>query len=304
MTRAAWSLARCAGWFVFGGMIFFGAVIFRYTFLSEVPGTFRLAGIGRDGSMLNWDGQWYARICASGYDYDASGPSSINFFPAYPLTARMLCKSSGLSCETSLIIVSNFFFLLSMIFLDVYLAYKRADAAARDLSLLALTIVPTALFFRVAYTESMFLAEVIILLVMFQRRSPLLAQAAVIGLATGTRSMGIALIPAFLVHAWRRLSGPKRVIIPFLLLPVACWGVLAFMTYQGLAFGTPLACAKGQYLSALRVADNLSDKVVSLVTFEPAWSCAELYLWGYWVGTVESRVEGGVTRYKVCPREW
>ena len=38
-------------------------------------------------AFANWDGEWYLRIVTSGYAYDATKPSRVAFFPAYPLLA-------------------------------------------------------------------------------------------------------------------------------------------------------------------------------------------------------------------------
>src|SRR5262249_54199337 len=41
-------------------------------------------------SFRNWDGSWYLNIMMNGYSFDPTGPSSVAFFPAYPLLVRLL----------------------------------------------------------------------------------------------------------------------------------------------------------------------------------------------------------------------
>jgi hypothetical protein len=57
--------------------------------------------------FANWDGEWYLRIAQSGYDYDPSQPSSVAFFPAYPLLARGVSRVLGVDPVVSLLVVSH-----------------------------------------------------------------------------------------------------------------------------------------------------------------------------------------------------
>jgi len=56
------------------------------------------------------------------------------------------------------------------------------------------------------------------------------------------------------------------------LLPLACWGLLAYLGYQWLQFGEPLAFAKTQEHWQARETGGFFDKALSLASLEPIWA--------------------------------
>jgi hypothetical protein len=126
------------------------------------------------------------------------------------------------------------------------------------------------------YSESTFLLVTLLFLYAMARRWPLFGVALLAGLATAVRPVGVALTGAF---AWYILSdasrGPKlnRSFLTLLLLPVACWGLITFMIYQGLTFDNPIAFAQTQkYWHRNPLPDDTWDKVESLMSGEPIWA--------------------------------
>jgi hypothetical protein len=103
------------------------------------------------------------------------------------------------------------------------------------------------LFFRMAYAESLFLACALLTLYGIARGWPLVPLALAAGLATATRPVGVAVTATLLWHVLAR-PGPlaSRLRKALALAPLACWGLLAYMAYQWVAFGTPLAFAQTQ----------------------------------------------------------
>jgi hypothetical protein len=150
--------------------------------------------------------------------------------------------------------------------------------------LLSLGLFPTALFFRMAYSESLFVLLVILCLYGMERRWPLLVLAVVIGFATAARPVGLALLPPFVLHVWHRSSSAQQFGSRLLwLLPLSLWGIAAYMGYQWLTFGEPLAFLKTQANWRVYRPSSLSEKAVALVTLKPLWGNFSPSSPGYWL---------------------
>ncbi len=233
----------------------------------------------------NWDGQWYKHIAKYGYFYKADSYSSVAFFPAFPIAGRIVSRALNIREELALVMVANVFLAASFVLLFRYVS-ERYPEASRDLRgyiLLAMGILPTTFFFRMAYSESTFLMLQILSLYAMARRWPLVAIAAIIGLSTAARPVGVALIPAFLLHVYDQ----SRTRTEFawkstLLVPLACWGLAAYMAYQAAEFGDPLAFARTQTNWAARRPPSLGHKVIALATLEPFRTLYDPAAEGYW----------------------
>ncbi|OYV82987.1 MAG: hypothetical protein B7Z73_16640 [Planctomycetia bacterium 21-64-5] len=156
---------------------------------------------------FNWeDGGWYRQIATEGYNYRTAGRSNAAFFPAYPLLGRALIAATGFRAEAALLIVSNLSLLVAMAMLAFY-ARDRCRGGPDDLAdyvLLATAFFPTGCFFRLAYSESTFLFVAILAMYAMLRRWPFWAITLVVGTATATRPVGLALLAPFAIHVWRR----------------------------------------------------------------------------------------------------
>jgi hypothetical protein len=95
------------------------------------------------------------------------------------------------------------------------------------------------------------------------------------GLGTAVRPVGVALTAAFLWHVLRqpKLSTRAKVGRALVLAPLACWGLLAYMEYQWLVFGTPWAFAQTQeHWNMLAPKDrSWPAKLGALAALEPIW---------------------------------
>ncbi len=239
-----------------------------------------------DGDFYaNWDGQWYKDIARHGYFYKEHDYSSVAFFPAFPLAGRLVARVTGLREEAALLVVANVFLAAAFALFSVYLRERFPDAPKdfRGYALLAMGILPTTFFFRMAYSESTFLICQILALLGIARRWPLAVVALVIGLGTATRPVGVALIPALLLYTKdQSATRGGYVLKSAMLVPLACWGVAAYMIYQAVAFGDPIAFARTQANWAARTAPSLGAKVVALATLEPFWTLYTPSAPGYW----------------------
>jgi len=272
--------------------------------LSEHPSA-RKGGI-IDG-MAAWDGEWFVRIATEGYDYSPTQTSSIVFFPACPLLARGVMSLTGLPANVSLVLISNSFLLAAFVILDRYMRDRRevsGGESAIAYTLWAMALFPTTFYFRMAYTESLLVFLMILAMYGMRRNWPLGVIALMIGAATATRSVGVALLAPFMVHMWNRsrpevagladppamAEGPSETqrhlpggVIPdwrkrvhrfavrsILLTPLACWGLVMFVGYQAWAFGDPLVFAKGQAAWHDRsVPESRWERALDLITLEP-----------------------------------
>jgi hypothetical protein len=223
----------------------------------------------------NWDGVWYARIVREGYSYDPDAQSSIAFFPVFPLAGRALHQMLGVSPETALLLVAH----ASLIGLfGVMLAYVRdryptAGGDVASWTALAIGLWPLSFFFRAAYTESTFLLICALVLFGLRRGWNTLTVALLIGLATATRSVGVALIPVLWLHLWQsQTTWMQRIVSAAWLTPLACWGLLAFMAWQYFTFDTAFAFAQTQENWATRSNVSFTEQLWSALTLGNIWT--------------------------------
>ena len=226
---------------------------------------------------LNWDGRWYLRIAQQGYQYDADRPSRVAFFPLYPLLARAI---SGLGIPTAwaLVLVANAAFLGVLVLLgriaeELWPGQPEAASAA----VLAAAFWPVGLFFRMGYSESLFLLLSLCVYFGMRRGWGVIWIALLAGACTAARPVGVAWLPAVLWHVSRRYrSWKQRAIWWSICAPLAASGLLGYMGYLYWRFGEPWAFALTQrYWSAESL--SFSEKFWSLVTFRPLW---QLYVGG------------------------
>lgn len=162
--------------------------------------------VARSGWELftHWDGAWYRKVAVFGYDYADDGQKhSIAFFPLFPLICRGF-MSFGLPFDVAGPLTNNLSF-LGALFLLYNWAEERYGVQVARWATSVLAWCPFSLFGTVAYTEGLFLFCTVGTLRSFDNCQYF--RAAVWGaLATATRSIGVVLIPAFLIVA---LEGTK-----------------------------------------------------------------------------------------------
>src|SRR5262245_11672484 len=236
-------------------------------------------------TYANWDGQWYKAIVQDGYSYAPTRRSNVAFFPAYPLFARVCARLTGLRAEQALLVVSNLFLILAFLLFYQYARDRILDGPPDypHYVLLGFGLVPVTFFFRTAYSESLFIfASLLVLRAMAQRRDPLLV-AALVGFATATRPVGVALIPPLLLYAWDYSAGTaKRLGRMVIALPISAWCLADYMLYLGTSFGDPLAFSHTQTYWAARRAGSAAEKFLALVTLEPFRTLFDPSSPGYW----------------------
>ena len=242
-----------------------------------------------EGGMVaghsSWDAVWYAEIATDSYSYDPNKASSVAFFPAYPLLARAVRWVIGFRAQSCLLIVSHVALLSTFLLFPFYLK-QRYGRDAGELSatvVAAFALFPTTFFFRMAYTEALFVLLIVVVLYGMEKNWPLVVLAFVAGIATATRGTGLALMPVVAWHLWTRseslTSFAGRAVV---LLPLACWGLIAYMAYLHAQFGDALVFSKTQQHWALRPDPQWLDRIIMLLTLEPVWSVYVPGTAAYW----------------------
>lgn len=225
-------------------------------------------------SFCHYDSLYYQSICERGYAYHPALNSDVAFFPAYPLLARAVRFLTGCRTEWALLVVT--YLSLAGCFV-VFHAYARERCpsgltAFPGYAVVAFGLFPTTCFFRFAYSESLFFLISVTALLGMSRRWPLWAVAFVIGLATTTRPVGVALLPPFVLYLWQRSESVKQFAARLAAYgPIACWGLLVYMAYLDWAFGEPFAFALTQDNWRMRPRLPLGEKLWKLLTLEPLW---------------------------------
>jgi hypothetical protein len=191
--------------------------------------------------LLRWDAGWYLNIAVHGYSYngDPTQAQNIVFQPLYPLLCRQCSKVTGLSIPQCAIFLSNLAFLLGL--WALYCLVRRelnAQVARHTIALLA--FFPASLFFSSMYTESFYLCFSVLAFMAF-RHQRFLQGGLWSGLATATRLPGILLCVPLLGEGLfrRKMHAPYWRVLGALCLTAA--GLLAYMAYQWVAFGDPIA---------------------------------------------------------------
>jgi hypothetical protein len=228
-------------------------------------------------ACFHFDADHYAQIVRDGYTYDPARRSMVAFFPAYPLLSRWGSQFTGLTAEEALLLTAHAALLVAFVLLARYvrLRWPEATAEQRGVVLAVFGLWPLGLFFRMPYAESLFLCVTLALLYGMARGWPFWMLALVAGLGTAVRPVGVALTAAFVWHVLVQPGSRLRAKLGRVLLlsPLACWGLMAYMSYQWLAFGTPLAFAQTQeHWNFLAPEDRgWPAKLSSLATLEPIW---------------------------------
>ena len=150
----------------------------------------------------NFDGVHYISIAIEGYLFGLTQA----FFPFYPLLIRWLSLITHNQLWSGLII-SHFCFIG---FLYYFIRLGRLDYPAKTVSwaVLLLILFPTSWFFFSVYTESLFLLLAALSLYLARTRR-FTAAVLLAGIASGTRLVGIFLLPAILWEYFQAVKKPK-----------------------------------------------------------------------------------------------
>jgi hypothetical protein len=233
-------------------------------------------------AFANWDGRWYRSIAEIGYRYEPGRQSSVAFFPAYPMAARFISAVTGIRIEFGLIVTSQLALLCFFVVWLTYLRDRLCDDYVAEWTLVGMATFPITIWWRMAYSESLFLCCAALAFHAMQRRYSAVWIALIIGLCTATRPVGVCLVLPFAIHicgslehswrGWLRASA---------LATLSCWGIVAFMVYLGWEFGEPFAFIESQDWR-VRPPTSTTEKLLDLTMLEPIWNVFVPSSAGYW----------------------
>lgn len=229
------------------------------------------------------NGSWHISIARRGYEYQPGERSNVAFFPIYPLLIRVTASTLPVRSEIAALLVSTIAGLLATWIVGKYLNLRAASERAVRMGLFAFLLFPTTFFFRFGYNEYVFICLCAATFIGFQKDWPPLVIAAVVGLATATRPVGVALLVPLFVHL-AKLWAQRRIALSTTLASAAlgCSGLLAFMGYLFYRFGDPLVFATTQENWSWRGPHSTSEKLFALLTFEPFFATYDSNSRAYW----------------------
>jgi len=195
----------------------------------EVPSSSGIHNIF-DGTD-RWDALWFERIAREGYRPD---DASAAFFPGYPLAIRTVDLITPVGTPGAALLVSNASFLGALIVLFALTAREWDTAVARR-TIVLLACFPSSFFLLAPYSESPYLLAS--LLAFWWVRGDRWLRGATAGFAAAiTRSLGLVLVPALLIEAWRSRTRARAIALACLPL----MGPVAYGAYWLVTTGDPM----------------------------------------------------------------
>jgi hypothetical protein len=185
-----------------------------------------------------WDSDWYLLIAQDGYS--GSPSSTPAFFPLYPGLIAGLGRLLAGHYVLAGVLLSLAACALAFVLLH-RLALERLGPEGAHRAVLYLAIFPTALFLGAVYSESLYLALALGSFLLAER-GRFLGAGAVAGLAMLTRPVGIALLPALALLAWRSPDRRRALLGVAASLPLAA----LYPLLLGVWIGEPLAPVRAQ----------------------------------------------------------
>ncbi|MGA9159683.1 MAG: mannosyltransferase family protein [Actinomycetota bacterium] len=184
-----------------------------------------------------FDALWFLRIAESGYRLR---DGSAAFFPLYPLLVRGLSFALGGHPLGAATIVSNAAFWGGLVVTYLLTTSELSERTART-TVLLMCVFPTAHFFLMPYSESLFLLLSVTAFWGARRRRWAVAGAAG-ALAALTRSVGIVLAPALAIEAFHQRREGRGPAWPGILAATAtACGLLAYLGFWWVRAGEWLA---------------------------------------------------------------
>ncbi len=214
---------------------------------TQLPDSFLPGNPFLDG-WARWDSAHYIAVARFGYG-DPASPSpdgGIGFFPLYPLLMRAIATVTGQTDSNAGlavigIVVSIICFAASLPLL-VRLAGDSLPINDARFAVSLFLVFPFAFFYTAAYTEALFVLEV--LAAIYFARQKRWWMAALMGLfASATRLVGLSVIGGVLYAAWR---GGVRLPRLIALGAIGASGFLGFLAWLWVKVDDPMAYFRTQ----------------------------------------------------------
>lgn len=189
-------------------------------------------------ALSQWDARWFLQISLNGYE---EVPQAAAFFPVYPALVHALAWLTGSELVAG-VLISLAAGAVAAWTLAQIARIAIGERGARD-AVLYLALYPVGFVLTSLYSEGLFLALAAGAFLAAMRGRPVVA-GVLGGLATGTRLIGLALLPALALLLWEGRARPPLVrLAPLVLIPAA---VGLYALYLNWALGDPWAFTSAQ----------------------------------------------------------
>ncbi|MGE4530827.1 MAG: hypothetical protein AB7C98_05840 [Acidithiobacillus sp.] len=223
-------------------------------------------------ALINWDAGWYMDIVQHGYSYNGNPnlQQNIAFFPLYPIIMKLFSLLFGLRNGISTIIPSLAIGIISIYTFHILAAIKLTKKGAL-FATAAYALYPGATFFFSAYPTSIMNLLVIVTFLAFNNKKYFTAAIAT-GISTASGALlvflsaTISLSYAKTILSKRNESINSKIfkIILFGLLSIS--GIIGFMFFQKISFGTPFAFVDVQKAWG---SDSIPQRLFHIISFYP-----------------------------------
>src|SRR4051794_16325035 len=243
-TGPFWTMVGIRGAFWVGTALTLAWQPFRSEPFQPFPRAYGSWGDALFGVFYQWDSTWFAQIAQHGYGARPLGtpPGTPAFFPLYPLLVHAVAWVTRSTAVAGV--------LLSLAAAGVAAALLRelarpllGERAASD-AVLLVALYPLAFVFTAVYSDALFLLLVVGSFLPASRGRPWPPGAWGFA-AVGTRSLGLALVPALLVLLWPRPRSPHETarLGALVLVPL---GLVAYAIYLHVELGDAWAFVHAQ----------------------------------------------------------
>jgi hypothetical protein len=127
--------------------------------------------------LCTWDCLLYAEIAETGYHFTLPPlphwHSNVSFFPTFPISARAVHLSTGLSGKDSVLIISQIFAVAFWLLFFLILESWNVDFFITGALTIGILAQPASFFLVTGYSESMFLSGLLAMIYFHQKRKPL-----------------------------------------------------------------------------------------------------------------------------------
>lgn len=247
-----------------------------------------LKGFNGPIPWANFDGIQYLSIAEYGYR-----PLQLAFFPLFPLIINLMSTAFNLRlliAGTVVVSIASFYTILLL----WKLARIDFPSIVSRFAVLFLLYFPTAFFLNSIYTESVFLCFILGSFY-YARKGNFLISSILGGLASGTRVVGVLILPAILMEVYSFFKKTKNnydnakfiksIIYCVIIVPL---GLISYMIYSKMFYGDFLLFLHQQPLFG---AERSADKLVLLP--QVTWSYVSIFLhvspfqYVYWKAVLE-----------------
>ncbi len=158
-------------------------------------------------AYCRFDCIWYKHIVELGYDQiphwlGSGDAASWAFMPLFPMLSGGLASVTGLDAISSLILVANLAFFISLPLMLLCLRQLRLGEDTARFGVWLLAFSPFSAYFVSGYTEPLFMALMLAMFLCAYRRQWLWV--GLLGvLLSGTRNLGVMMVFPVLILAWQ-----------------------------------------------------------------------------------------------------